>query len=73
MRLTNEGFPGDHKKLHLKSIIFELLGFLKGDIISNIFKKVKIWDAWADTSGDLGPVYGGQWRNWNEEIDQIKI
>lgn len=75
----DQGFPLlTTKKVHLKSIIYELLWFLKGDTNTKFLhdNKVSIWDEWADAQGELGPIYGKQWRSWQgpdgKKVDQIQ-
>lgn len=76
----SDGFPLlTTKKIHFKSVVYELLWFLKGSTNISYLKKnnIRIWDEWADESGELGPIYGNQWRSWSSsdgtQIDQVEL
>ena len=76
----SDGFPLlTTKKIHFKSVVYELLWFLKGSTNISYLKKnnIRIWDEWADESGELGPIYGNQWRSWGSsdgtQIDQVEL
>ena len=76
----SDGFPLlTTKKIHFKSVVYELLWFLKGSTNISYLKKnnIRIWDEWADDNGELGPIYGNQWRSWGSsdgtQIDQVEL
>ena len=76
----SDGFPLlTTKKIHFKSVVYELLWFLKGSTNISYLKKnnIRIWDEWADDNGELGPIYGNQWRSWSSsdgtQIDQVEL
>ena len=76
----SDGFPLlTTKKIHFKSVVYELLWFLKGSTNISYLKKnnIRIWDEWADENGELGPIYGNQWRSWSSsdgtQIDQVEL
>lgn len=76
----SDGFPLlTTKKIHFKSVVYELLWFLKGSTNIDYLQKnnIRIWDEWADDNGELGPIYGNQWRSWEnsngDQIDQIHL